>query len=248
MLLAALAGAAAAGRYAAAYRLLETVIFVCWTVARAVFPVMVSAGDPGLVRRGAERGLVVLATVFLPYAALLWARGGDVLRLLYGESFASGSEAALVWLAPAPLLFGAAWLAAYVLMSAGPTVTVLVGSAGALAVNLGLNLVLIPRYGPAGAAAATSASYAVEVALLYPPARARVGAPRLARPLLPAVAGAAVLAGVLALPLPFGPALVLAAVGYLAVWYLLASWVDAEQVRVMRGLVRRPAGALEGSA
>jgi O-antigen/teichoic acid export membrane protein len=242
ILLAALAGTAAAGRYAAAYRLLETVIFVCWTVARAVFPVMVSATAPWQVRRSADRGLVVLATVFLPYAALLWVRGGDLLRLLYGEPFARDGFGALAWLAPAPLLFGAAWLAAYVLMSGGPTGTVLLGSAGALAANVGLNLVLIPRWGPAGAAAATSASYAVELALLYPFARARVGRPRLVRPLLPAVVASAVLAGVLLVPLPFLPAAVLAAAGYAAVWWLLAAWIDAEQVEVMRGLVpgRRP--------
>ncbi|HVQ90688.1 MAG TPA: oligosaccharide flippase family protein, partial [Mycobacteriales bacterium] len=199
LLLAALAGAAAAGQYAAAYRLLETVIFVCWTVARAVFPVMVSATDRALVRRGADRGLVVLAAVFLPYAALLWCRGGDILRLLYGASFARDSGTALVWLAPAPLVFGGAWLAAYVLQSDGPNPVLLIGSTGALAVNLGLNLALIPRFGPSGSAAATSISYAVELALLYPPARARVGPPKLARPLLPALAGATVLAGTLLL-------------------------------------------------
>jgi O-antigen/teichoic acid export membrane protein len=243
MMLAALAGAAAAGRYAAAYRLLETVIFVCWTVARVVFPVMVSATGSAQVRRGAERGLVVLSTVFLPYAALLWCRGGDLLRLLYGAPFARDGGVALAWLAPGPLLFGAAWLAAYVLLAAGPTASVLVGSVGALAVNIGLNLVLIPRYGPAGAAAATSVSYAVELALLYPVARARVGRPELARPLLPAVVGSAVLAGVLLLPLPFIPALLLAAALYLVTWYLLASRVDAEQVEVMRGLIPRRAAA-----
>jgi peptidoglycan biosynthesis protein MviN/MurJ (putative lipid II flippase) len=113
----------------------------------------------------------------------------------------------------------------------------LIGSVGALAVNIGLNLVLIPRYGPAGSAAATSISYAVELALLYPPARARVGPPRLARPLAPAVAGALVLAAVLLLPLPFAPALVAGSVLYLVTWYLLASWLDAEQVGVMRGLL-----------
>jgi O-antigen/teichoic acid export membrane protein len=243
MLLAALAGAAAAGRYAAAYRLLETVIFVCWTVARAVFPVMVSATDPAKVRRGADRGLVVLAAAFLPYAALLWCRGGDVLRLLYGESFARASDTALIWLAPAPLVFGGAWLAAYVLQSGGPNPVVLIGSVGALVVNIGLNLALIPRYGPAGSAAATSISYTVELALLYPPARALVGPPKLLRPLLPALSGAAVLAAALLLPLPFAPALALGVALYLVTWYILAGWVDPEQVDVMRGMLPRRGAA-----
>ncbi len=242
VLLAALAGAAAAGRYAAAYRLLETVVFVCWTVARAVFPVMASSSQAWRVRRGAEAGLVVLAVAFLPYAALLWCRGGELLRLLYGEPFVAAGRPVVGWLAPAPLLFGAGYLAGYVLLSSGPTATVLVGSVGAMVVNVGLNLVLIPRYGPVGAAAATTVSYAVQVALLYPPARRRVGRPTLTRPLLPALAGSVLFAGVLLLPLPLPPALAIGAAGYLAVWYGLASRLDGEQVRVVRGVwLRSPA-------
>ena len=236
VLLAALAGAAAAGRYAAAYRLLETVVFVCWTVARAVFPVMAAADRAWRVRRGAEEGLVVLTAAFLPYAVLLWCRGGDLLRLLYGEPFVATGRPVVAWLAPAPLLFGAGYLAGFVLLSAGPTASVLAGSLGGLAVNVGLNLALIPRYGPAGAAAATSLSYAVQLALLYPPARRRAGRPALVRPLLPALAGSALLAGVLLVPLPLGPALAAGAAGYLAVWYGLASRLDGEQVRVIRGV------------
>ena len=136
VLLAALAGAAAAGRYAAAYRLLETVIFVAWTVARSVFPIMASSPQTWRVRRGAERGLVVLASVFLPYMALLWCRGADVMRVLYGDSLPIGDVVVLAWLAPAPLLFGAGYLAAYVLMADGPNARVLLGSVGALIINV----------------------------------------------------------------------------------------------------------------
>jgi O-antigen/teichoic acid export membrane protein len=235
VMLALLAGAAAAGRYAAAYRLLETVIFVAWTVARSVFPVMASSADAAGIRRGAERGLVVLATVFLPYAAVLFSRGGDVLRLLYGDSFEGGS-AMLGWLAPAPLLFGAAYLAAYVLMADGPNPRVLLGSFGALILNIALNGVLIPRFGPVGAAAATTLSYGVETLLLYPAARRRAGRPALLLPLLPAAGASAASAVILLLPLPFFAALTLAAPMYVLVWLALVIRVDPEQVQVVRGL------------
>jgi len=235
VMLAVLAGAAAAGRYAAAYRLLETVIFVAWTVARSVFPVMASAADAAGIRRGAERGLVVLATVFLPYAAVLWVRGGDVLRLLYGASF-DGGAAMLGWLAPAPLLFGAAYLAAYVLMADGPNPRVLLGSIGALILNVALNGLLIPRFGPVRAAAATTLCYGVETLLLYPSARRRAGRPALVLPLLPASVAALAVALVLFLPLPFVAAMTLAAPVYLVVWLALVRRVDPEQVRVVRGL------------
>ena len=235
VMLAMLAGAAAAGRYAAAYRLLETVIFVAWTVARSVFPVMASAPDPAAVRRGAERGLVVLASVFLPYTALLCTRGGDVLHLLYGKSFVGGT-AMLAWLAPAPLFFGAAYLAAYVLMAGGPDARVLIGSVGALVSNIVLNVILIPRFGPVGAAAATTVSYAAETALLYPAARRRAGRPALLLPLLPAAVAAVAAAAVLLLPLPFMAALTLAMPTYLAGWLVLVNRADPEQLQVLRGL------------
>ncbi len=235
VLLAVLAGAAAAGRYAAAYRLLETVIFVAWTVARSVFPVMAAAADAAGVRRGAERALVVLASVFLPYAALLWTRGPDVMRLLYGESF--GRDAAVVaWLAPAPLLFGAAYLAAFVLMASGPTPTILIGSLGALLFNTALNLVLIPSFGPAGAAAATTLAYAAETLLLYPAARRRIGRPELGFPLLPAVLASAAAGGLMLFPMPLAASLIAAAATYLVVWLACVTRFDPEQVRVVQGL------------
>ncbi len=235
VLLAALAGAAAAGRYAAAYRLLETVIFVAWTVARSVFPAMAAAADPAAIRRGAERGVVVLASVFLPYAALLWTRGGDVMRLLYGPAL-TPQAATLAWLAPAPLLFGAAYLAAYALMATGPTPEILLGSIGALVFNTALNLLLIPHLGPTGAAVSTTLAYAAETALLYPAARRRVGRPELALPLLPAVLASIAAAGVLMLPLAFPAAVVLAGATYALAWLGGAIRFDPEQTRVLRGL------------
>jgi O-antigen/teichoic acid export membrane protein len=248
VLLAALAGAAAAGRYAAAYRLLETVIFVAWTVSRSVFPIMASSPETWRVRRGAERGMVVLASVFLPYMAVLWCRGADVIRVLYGHSFSVGDVAVLTWLAPTPLLFGAGYLAAYVMTTDGPNFRVLIGSVGALTINVALNLLLIPRHGPVGAAVATSVSYAAQVALLYPAASRRAGRPALLRPLLPAAVASAAAAAVLLLVPPFWPALLLAGAVYLPACLWLAARFDPEQVGVIRGLLgqqlpgRRPLG------
>jgi O-antigen/teichoic acid export membrane protein len=244
VLLAALAGAAAAGRYAAAYRLLETVIFVAWTVARSVFPIMASSPQTWRVRRGAERGIVVLASVFLPYNALLWCRGADVMAVLYGDSFSTGDTAVLTWLAPAPLLFGVGYLAAYALMSDGPNARVLVGSVGALVINVAMNLVLIPHHGPVGAAAATTVSYAAQVALLYPAASRRAGRPALLRPLLPAAVASVAAGVVLWLVAPFWPAVLLAAAVYPAVWLWLAARFDPEQVGVVRGLLGQGPAAL----
>jgi O-antigen/teichoic acid export membrane protein len=239
VLLAALSGAAAAGRYAAAYRLVETVTFVAWTVSRAVFPAMAVASGPAPVRRAVERATAVSAAVLLPYGVLLSLRGDDVLRLLYGTDFDAGL--AVTWLAPAPLLFATAFLACGVLLAPGTTPVVLVGSAGALAVNVGLNLLLVPSWGPTGAAAATSLSYAAEIALLYPAVRRALGRARPARAALPAAVACVPVAVVLLLPIPLLAALMAASGAYAAGWVALARLLDAEQVDVARALVTRAA-------
>jgi O-antigen/teichoic acid export membrane protein len=242
LLVAGLAGAAAAGQYAASYRLLETVVFVAWTVARGVFPRMAAAPGPAQLRRAIEAVLAVLATVFLPYAVLLWCRGADVLGLLYGEEFAHTGVATLAWLAPAPLLFGAGFLAGMVVLSTGPSPVLLLGSIGALVVSVALDLALIPVWGPAGAALATSVSYGVQALLLYPAVVRRAGHPALLGPMLPAAGGAVLAAAALLLPLPLAQAGPLAAAAYAAGWLLLGRWFDPAQASVLRGLVRPGSG------
>ncbi len=242
LLLAGLAGAAAAGQYAASYRLLETVVFVSWTVARGVFPRMAAEPNPDRLRRAGEAVLAVLATVFLPYAVLLWCRGADVLRLLYGDDFARSGGATLAWLAPAPLLFGAGFLAGMVVLSTGPSPVLLLGSIGALVISVALDLVLIPVWGPTGAALATSASYGMQAVLLYPAVVRRAGHPAVLRPMLPAAGGALVAAAALLLPLPLVQVGPLAAAGYAGGWLLLGHRIDPGQASVLRRLVRSDAG------
>lgn len=238
VLLGALAGTAAVGRYAAAYRLLETVLFVTWAIARAVFPAMAAASEPWQVRRAVERGVQVCAFVFVPYAVLLVLRGEDLMHLLYGPEFAAG--ALLAWLAPAPLLFGIAYLSAYALYAVDRAGLVLAASALALAVNVAVNLVLVPRYGDVGAAATTSASYALEALVLGALLQRAVGRLALLRAvLLPLLAAVPAVAVLLVLPLPVLVAAVLESVVYLATWLALSLRFDPEGVAVLRSLGRR---------
>ncbi|MEU3089661.1 flippase [Streptomyces massasporeus] len=229
----------AVGVYAAAYRLLETAVFVCWVVARAVFPLMAADPRPHRVRRNTERGIGVLAAVFLPYMTVLLCRGHDVLLLLYGEQFADAGTGMLRWLAPAPLLFGLVYLVTDSLTAAGPTLRVLTGAVIALAVNVVLNLLLIPHYGATAAAFVTSLSYAVEAVVLVFLGQSRVGRPRLSRTALPAVVASGVAAGPLLAPWPLAPALLVAAVVYVPCWAVIARRIDPEQVRVLRDMVKR---------
>lgn len=229
----------AVGIYAAAYRLLETAVFVCWTVSRAVFPLMAADPRPHRVRRYTERATGVLAAVFIPYMTVLLCRGHDVLLLLYGEQFADAGTDILRWLAPAPLLFGLAFLLSDAMTAAGPTLRTLTGAVIALAVNVVLNLLLIPRYGGIAAAFTTSLSYAVTAVVLILLGRTRMGRPCLSRTVLPAVVASGVAAGPLLAPWPLAPALLTAAVVYVPCWAVIARHIDPEQVRVLREMFRR---------
>jgi O-antigen/teichoic acid export membrane protein len=109
----------------------------------------------------------------------------------------------------------------------------------ALAVNVVLNLLLIPRYSGVAAAFTTSFSYAVETVVLILLGHARMGRPRLARSIMPALLASGVAAGPLLAPWPLAPALLAAAVIYVPCWAVIARHIDPEQVRVLREMVRR---------
>lgn len=238
LILGLLAGQVAVGFYAAGYRLLETVLFVTWATAQAVFPVIASAPDEASLRRGFSRSLAVVGAVLLPYAVVLTMRGPELLGLLYGPSYEAGGAAVVRLLGPAPLVFAASFLLAYVLMAARPTPLVALASLTALIFNVVLNLTLIPVWGAAGAAFATTAAYLAETVVLVVMVRALVSPrgwlPGLRRGLAPAACGAVVLALVLAAGLPLVPSLLTGAALYCATWYVTARRIDPEQLHVLK--------------
>ena len=238
VLLGALAGSVAVGRYAAAYRLLETAMFINWAVARAVFPRMAAAEQPWQVRRGVERGTTVCAFVFAPYSVLLLVRGGDILRLVYGPSYAGRGAIVLAWLAFAPLAFGVAYLSAYALYALERSRAVLLCSLLALVVNTAANLVAIPLLGDVGAAVTTTASYLLEAVVLLVVLGRAVGRPKLLRSLaLPAAAAVPSVVLLLLTPLPVVPLALVEGVVYLGCWLALSRRYDPEGVAVLRSLL-----------
>lgn len=239
VLLGFLASDAAVGAYSAAYRILETVLFVAWATSGAVFPVVARDPQAWRIRRGFERGLVVLTAVFLPYAVVLLLRGDDLLVLLYGEAFTSAGTPILQWLAFAPLLFGVAYLANYALIAPGPNKQILVGGLVALAVNVALNFALIPSLQGVGAAIATTMSYAIEAVVLGIYLVRAIGVPLRIRAVAASAVGTVVVLGVLVAPLPFIPALLVAGAAYCVAWWIVARLLDPEQIDVLRGLMRR---------
>jgi O-antigen/teichoic acid export membrane protein len=241
VLLGVIAGDLAVGLYAAAYRLLETVLFVGYAVTRAVFPVVASKPDPARARRGMRLGTVILATAFVPYAVLLLLRGPQILSLLYGSRYSQGVQPILAWLSTAPLLYGVGFLTGAVLIALGQRRPLLIGGVIALALNVAMNLALIPSLGGAGAAIATVAGYLVETSILLLVLVRSLPGVWSARSLLPAAAGTLAAAAVLAGPARLFVALVLACLAFVLTWLPLVRWLDPEQLQVLRRLVQRSA-------
>jgi O-antigen/teichoic acid export membrane protein len=237
VLLGVMKGDGAVGVYAAAYRLLETVLFVSWAVAKAVFPVMSASTESWRVRRGVEQGLAAIGVLYIPFGVGLAVEGHAVLELLYGHPFAVHGTAAVEWLSGAPFVFAAAYLGSYALLSKERRWKVVGSSLGALVVNVATNLALIPAFSAAGAAAATTLSYLAQTILVFALLVPDIGVPRVLRGLAPATVAAGLMAALL-VPLHAGLAVEIPAgvAVYGIAWFLLARWWTPEQVAVIASL------------
>lgn len=240
VLLGAMKSAAAVGIYAVAYKLLETVLFIAFSVKNAVFPVMSASSDARLVSRALDAGLSMTAVVYLPFAVVCLVDASAVLDLLYGEPYATESVGAVRWLALAPLVFAFATFGNSGLQARQRTDGMLVGAVVATVINVGLNLALIPLFAGTGAAAVTTASYLVEAVVVVVYLRGVEVPVAVLRPLVEPGAAAALMAVLLVVvPGPFLGSLAVALVGYVGAWLLLARWRRPEQLRVLTGVVSR---------
>lgn len=242
LILGAVAGAAPLGEYAAAYRLIETVLFLGWAAGRVLFPAMSERADTSRIRTGVTVGAAALLVPFVSYAILLLMRGDDVLMLLFGEPYASRSYQPLVLLSPTPILFGAQYLALQGIFALRRNGLGLVVTVAALVVNLAANAALIPTFGTRGAAIATTVSYLVYFVLCVAALR-RCGVEGLygpiARSLAVTAAPAALAAPLLLVPAPIllvAPAYCLLSAG---LWFLLARRVDPDVAEIVVMLTRR---------
>lgn len=227
--------------YGAGYRLLETVLFVTWSLNTVVFPRTSAARDDGEVRRLTEGALGAVAALFVPFGVVLAVRGGDVLSFVFGGEYSrAGGGTVVAWLAPAAMAFAIGYFCSTSLLSRGRNGWVLGASVAAVAVNVAANLVVIPEYGAEGAAAVTTASYLFEAAVLVVVLGRVVGWLRLDRVLLVPALASLPLAGALAL-VPGHVLLGLVAGGalYGLAWLALAARLSPEVVAILKSAARR---------
>jgi O-antigen/teichoic acid export membrane protein len=162
VLVAALAGAVEAAIYAAATRFVVVGQFGNNAISLAAQPRMAEAlahdirSDAGQLYRMATAWLMVL-TWPLYLTMLIF---GSVLLRIFGEGYSAGSDV-LVLLALAMLFSTACGMVEMVLSMAGKTLWNMLNMIVALAVQLGVDIWLIPSHGVMGAAIGWSAAIAV---------------------------------------------------------------------------------------
>ncbi|MHC4549330.1 MAG: oligosaccharide flippase family protein [Planctomycetota bacterium] len=184
LMLVRMAGDAAAGHYAAAATLVAVFYMMPGIFTTVFLPRMYrTAGEPERLARWLDVRLgagLCLAILIVP---LLIGLRGPLLGALYGEGYAAAAPV-LLWL-------GGTIFLRFVAVAYGDLLTAAnrqwrrTGVQAAVAgLNIGLNLVLIPRWGAAGAAAATLAcelvlclGYVVTARALGLPARSRLLVP-----------------------------------------------------------------------
>jgi len=152
-----LAGFRALGLYALAVTIGELLWLLCEPLAIAALPHQAHAD--GAIDRRLAYATARLAVLFAVVgAAILWVASPFLIGLVYGSSF-RGAATLLRWLLPGIVALSAARPLATQLLRDGRPVLLTMLGIGVLAVNIGLNLVLIPAIGAVGASIASSVAY-----------------------------------------------------------------------------------------
>ncbi len=198
-----------------------------------------SGATSGTGTSAAGRALGLAIAIAVPAAGVLFLVRGPLVRLLYGPSYEAAGPV-LAWLAPAVAPLAVSMVALSALGAAEG-----MGAAAALYLaatfgNVALNVVLIPRYGPVGAAAAMLVSETLLAVGLVRAAARRGGSP--ARTALRAAAVAVALAvAAAAVPDPIGGPVA-------ALLYLLAVGAAYRLLGVLPTVLRTGARPAEEAA
>ena len=164
IILAAFESTAVVGDYGAAYRLLEATLFLGWAIGGAVYPVLSRLDLSERLADVFEQSLKLTLTATLPLAVGAAVLADPLVETLYGTDFDEAAPA-LQLLAPSIVLFPIAYVTGLFLIARRRQrfVAVLYGLVTAL--NVLLNLVLIPAFSLNGAALTTSVT---ELVLVVP--------------------------------------------------------------------------------
>lgn len=165
ILLGVIASDSDVGLYTAAYRVCFLIVTIAVSAYAAFMPAITRAAQANTAAIGpvATRALSLTSAVIVPMVAGGIVLAGPLLAFLFGSDYAGGARAFQILLAGIALLsFHGAGHNVYVALNRTGLEAAIFGAAAAL--NIALNLVLIPRYGLIGAASATLAAEALILA------------------------------------------------------------------------------------
>jgi O-antigen/teichoic acid export membrane protein len=212
LLLSLIATQAAVGRYGAAYRLFESTFFITYALTgafAAMYTYLGADSDPPL-RSVFQRSVKASLVLLMPLAVVFAVLADPICRLIYGATFVSAATPLRI-LAPGVVLMGIVILTTSLMVSRDDPRRMVPVTAAMAAINIVLNLILIPLYSDTGAAAAMLATEVVYAAWITRMSALKIGA----------IDWRATLAGALA------AGVVMAAVGWLLNESLLAALIAA---------------------
>ncbi len=236
VLLLQISGQHEAGIYGAAYGFLSPLGFLPTAVMVSFFPVLsaVHLSDPARVRRLVQICADMMGVISLPILAGTIALSDQIVHLLYGADFhRAGGVLPILMIAFVSICFGslAGFLAPIVKLQWRLALYSGVGAA----LNVALNLALIPSYGAFGSAWATVATEILTMALMLSTSLHKLRLRLSPWKLLRTLALAAAMTGVMFLARPLGlfPAGILGVLFY-AAGLLVTRIVNMEELRSLR--------------
>lgn len=158
----------AVGLYSIGYKFSDMIDTIALAAVAPVSTLLVAAwpGQPEVFRERTRSAAMLFALAGAVCVAAFWPSAGPAIRLLYGERFVDGAHAARLLVLGAAvmslIILGIFLLAAVEKQRYYPAVALF-----GLALNIGLNLVLIPRMSYDGSAIATVITWGVTVILLW---------------------------------------------------------------------------------
>ncbi len=230
-------GEQAAGLYGAAYRILDRATLLPGTIMGTLFPMMAAAHtvDRERLKRLVQVSVDLLLTGALPVFAFTAVAAPKLVHLLFGDEFASVDNTLIVLMA-SYVVTSIGFFCGYLIIILELQRRFVRYALAALVLNVGLNLLLLERYGIIAAAWLTLASELLVVGLAFRDIRAALPDPPAARRPVGIAIASGVMAGAVALlqagGVPLGGLVVAAAAVYPAA-LLLTGGVDRDEVGVL---------------
>lgn len=155
-------GAEEVGVYAVAAQLSEAWYFLPTAIVASFFPKLIKlhAADSALFNKRFQQLFDVLFVLAIVVAVLVSVVAGPLISLLFGDEYQNSASILTIHIWAGVFIFMRALFSRWILIEGALMFSLITQGLGALA-NIGLNMLLIPRYGGEGAAMATLISYGV---------------------------------------------------------------------------------------